>query len=120
VNIDQMRSLARAYVDLSNAHSLEAVLALFDEFAVYRSDLVGVFRGRKEIAEMMGSFFELHPDVSWEVGPFESGPGGSIEFDFVMRTTDADTGAPLVREGSERIAFTEAGKIRQVSVLARR
>jgi hypothetical protein len=115
-----MKTLARAYVDLSNAHRLEAILELFDEFAVYRSDLVGVFRGRKEIEEMMSSFFELHSDASWEIGDFEPGPGGSIEFDFLMRTTDADTGAPIVREGSERISFTEAGRIRQVSVLARR
>jgi hypothetical protein len=120
VEFQQMKALARSYVELSNAHQLEAILALFDEFAVYRSDLVGVFRGKKEIAEMMGSFFELHSDVAWEIGDFEPGPGGSIEFDFVMRTTDADTGAPLVRQGSERLSFTDAGLIRQVSVLARR
>lgn len=119
MDADDMRSLARSYVELSNGHDLDGVLALFDEFAVYRSDLVGVFRGKREIGEMMGSFFDLHPDVAWEIGEFEPGPGGSIEFDFVMRTTDSETGAPIVRQGSERLSFTEGGLIRQVSVLAR-
>ena len=120
MDAEKQKSLARSYVELSNQHDLERVLALFDDFAVYRSDLLGTFRGRTEIGEMMRSFFDLHPDVTWEIADFEPGPGGSIEFDFVMRTTDADTGAPLVRQGVERIAFTEAGLIRQVSTLARR
>jgi len=41
-----------------------------------------------------------------------------IEFDFVMRATDAASGETIERPGRERIVFTDAGLIAVIEVVA--
>jgi len=112
-------SLARKYVALSNKHRLTGVLALFDDYATYRSDQVGNFNGKEQIAEMMRDFFERYTDVSWEASAYQEGPADSVEFEFVMRATHPESGEAVERRGVERVSFSAAGKIRQVTVTSR-
>jgi hypothetical protein len=111
--------LARKYIALSNKHRLSDVLALFDDYATYRSDQLGNFSGKERIAAMMSQFFDRYPDVRWVASGFQAGPAETIEFDFVMHATHPETGEPVERRGVERIAVTAAGKIRQITVTSR-
>ena len=86
--------------------------------AAYRSTRVGEHRGRAAIGAMMAEFFAAYPDVTWEVAAYEDDGEGAVAFDFVMRATDAATGAAIERPGRERIVFTEAGLIAAIEVVA--
>ena len=100
-----MRSKAKRYIELSNAHDLDAIEAMFSEDATYRSSNVGEYQGRGKIMAMMRKFFALRPDISWQIDELREIEGG-IEFDF--RTCDG--------QGTERVYFDDAGLIRRIEV----
>ncbi len=110
--------LARVYVERSSTQDLAAILPMLDADAEYRSTRVGNHRGRETIGAMMGGFFAGYPDVAWRVARYEVVGPDAIEFDFVMRATDAETGEKIERPGRERIVFTDAGLIRVIVVVA--
>jgi len=116
---DKRIALARLYVARSNDHDIAGVMQLLDEFATYRSNKVGTFSGRQEIQKMMEEFFELFPDVHWHVENYDNGPADSVEFDFRMTATHAESGQPVERRGHERVSFTSRDRIRQVTVTVR-
>ena len=105
--------LARIYVERSSDQDLAAILPMLDADAEYRSTRVGNHRGREAIGAMMGGFFAGFPDVAWQVADPDT-----IEFDFVMRATDAASGETIERSGRERIVFTDAGLIAVIEVVA--
>ena len=112
-------ALARKYVEWSNLHRPDRLTELLDEFAIYRSDLVGDISGRAAIGEMFELFFERYPNIKWNVSGYTEGPAESVEFDFIMKTTHPDTDDEMERHGTERLAFTDRGLIRQVTVTGR-
>jgi len=112
-------SCARHYVELSNAHQLDAIFDQFHPDAVYLSTTTGEARGRAAIAGMMRAFFARFPDVHWETGPYElEADGQTVRFRFTRRYTDPETGAPASVEGLERIRVNSEGQIVEVSVEA--
>jgi len=110
--------LARIYVERSSGQDLAAILPMLDADAEYRSTRVGNHRGREAIGAMMGGFFAGFPDVAWQVAQYEVVGTDTIEFDFVMRATDAASGETIERPGRERIVFTDAGLIAVIEVVA--
>ena len=110
--------LARVYVERSSSQDLAAILPMLDADAEYRSTRVGNHRGRDAIGAMMGGFLAGYPDVAWQVAAYEVAGPDTIEFDFVMRATDAATGETIERPGRERIVFTDAGLISVIEVVA--
>ena len=110
--------LARKYVELSNQHDLNAILPMFDDNATYSSSQAGRFSGKEAIGKMMGQFFAIFPDVSWKVTSYRTVENRSIEFSFLMHTTNKQTGEPINREGIERIIFTLDNLISHIEVSA--
>jgi hypothetical protein len=109
--------LARAYVALSNSHRPELIIPLFAEDAVYSSSAVGEFRGPAAIGNMMRGFFKRYPDVFWLCTNF-SYHRERVDFDFSLQAIDAESGAPLLRSGAERIYYDDRGSIKRLEVQA--
>ncbi len=108
--------LAKDYVAQSNAHDLSRILRMFHDTATYASPHVGRFSGREEIGEMMKEFFGAYPDVEWEVAGYHEIGDAIVEFEFLMRATEAATGDRIERDGIERIEFTESGLISHIAI----
>jgi len=106
----------KAYVALSNAHRLTLILPMFAEEAVYRSSYVGEFNGRGVIGDMMTDFFSRFPDVRWNVPEYRPAGDRAVDFEFVMTATETLTGNHIVRNGLERIEFTDDGLISLLEV----
>ncbi|SVA95475.1 uncharacterized protein METZ01_LOCUS148329 [marine metagenome] len=109
-------ALARRYVELSNAHDLDRVIPMFDNFASYHSSQYGSFTGKQSIQEMMQGFFSGYPDVHWTVDAYTLETDNSVSFFFVMRATRAETDDRDERQGKERICFGEDGLITHIEV----
>jgi len=109
-------SLAKNYVELSNAHDLASIKPLFDPDATYHSDFFGEYRGSDVIHAMMIEFFTRFPDAHWQVPEYRSIKNDGAEFTFVMTGTHAPTGERVQRHGLERIFFTPQGLIRHIAV----
>ena len=103
---------ARRYVELSNAHDLDAIEAMFHEDATYQSANVGEHEGREAILVMMRAFFAHNPNIRWDVDAYREIDDGGVEFDFTARAGGGE------RRGTERIYFDDAGRIRRVEVEA--
>ena len=108
--------LARKYVNLSNRHELEMVFRMFDENAVYHSNYVGSFKGLVAISTMMREFFARHTDVRWVVDKYSVSKKGGVEFDFVRRNSDPESGKETSGRGRERIVFNDTGLIMEIEV----
>jgi hypothetical protein len=109
-------ALARAYVALSNAHRVDLILPMFADAVTYHSVNVGRFEGGDAIGSMMADFFARLPDVAWDVREYRCVGDGTVDFDFRMTATDADTGDSIERTGLETIAFTSEGYISRIEV----
>lgn len=107
---------AERYLALSNAHALEDIFAMFEPGATYRSSQFGAFAGIETIKEMMTSFFTRFPDTHWEVGEYVPTDDHAVEFDFIMRAHEKDSGEAVERHGRERIEFSPGGRIRHIEV----
>jgi ketosteroid isomerase-like protein len=116
MNSDAHIDLAKDYVAQSNTHDLSRILRMFHDTATYTSPHVGQFSGREEIGEMMKKFFDAYPDVEWEVAEYHKIGDAIVEFEFLMRATEAETGDRIERDGIERIEFTEPGLISHVAI----
>ncbi len=103
---------ARRYVELSNAHDLDAIETMFQQDATYQSANVGEHEGREAILVMMRAFFAHNPDIRWDVHEYRSLDDGGVEFDFTARA------GGTARRGTERVYFDDAGLIRRVEVRA--
>lgn len=77
-------SLAREYVDASNAHDLARIRPMFVANARYQSSGVGDHEGAETILAMMQGFFETNPDVHWAPENFSVIENNGVEFDFVI------------------------------------
>ena len=108
--------LAKAYVALSNAHSLAFILPMFSDTAKYQSTNVGQFAGRKAIGEMMAAFFSRFPDVHWQVPNYRYAEKNRVDFEFIMTASEAHSGDRVERRGLEQIEFSEEGYISRISV----
>lgn len=108
--------LAKTYVALSNAHSLDFILPIFSESANYQSSSVGQFTGRKAIGEMMGEFFKRFPNVRWQVASYRLATENLVEFDFIMTANEAESEDRIERRGLEQIEFNDDGLIVKISV----
>lgn len=108
--------LAKTYVALSNAHSLDFILPIFSESANYQSSSVGQFTGRKAIGEMMGEFFKRFPNVRWQVASYRHATENLVEFDFIMTANEAESEDRIERRGLEQIEFNDDGLIVKISV----
>ncbi|MEM8884496.1 MAG: nuclear transport factor 2 family protein [Planctomycetota bacterium] len=108
--------LARTYLELSNAHDLEAIFAMFSDDAVYESRNVGAHEGRAAIESMMRAFFAARPDIYWEVAEYRPIDGGGVEFEFLARHADPDSGEWTERRGRERLYFDDDGRLTRVEV----
>ena len=108
-------SLARAWVDHSNAHDLEAIARLLAAKARYEFANADTWEGRDAIVRMLRTIFADLPDVQWDTTGYEEVSPGRVAFDFRMHATDRD-GAPVAREGREVIEFTERGLITLIRV----
>jgi len=113
---DEEIELAKAYVALSNAHSVVLIAPMFVEQAVYQSSNVGKFTGRTAIIEMMADFFSRFPDAYWKVSEYRRAAEGVIEFRFAMTATESLSGNAIEREGLERIEYGDDGLIRRLEV----
>lgn len=112
-------ALARAYVDLSNAHRVDFILPMLADAVTYLSANVGRFEGGDAIGGMMAGFFARFPDVAWDVREYRYVGDGNVEFDFVMTATDGETGESIERKGLETIAFTDEGFVSRIEVANR-
>jgi len=110
---NKLIELARAYVALSNAHHIEHILSMFAAGASYHSTMLGDYRGRAAIADMMHEFFTRHADVYWEAGNYRC-DDHRVSFDFTMTADGDDTR----RSGAEHLEFTADGSIKKVTVEA--
>ena len=108
--------LAKDYVARSNAHDLSRILRMFHDTATYTSPHVGQFSSREEIGEMMKEFFGAYPDVAWEAVGYYKISDAIVEFEFLMRATEAATGDRIERDGIERIEFTDSGLISHIAI----
>ncbi|AWT60974.1 MAG: hypothetical protein DF168_02199 [Candidatus Moanabacter tarae] len=108
--------LARKYVNLSNRHELEMVFRMFDENAVYHSNSVGSFKGLVAISTMMREFFARYKDVHWVVDKYSVSKKGGVEFGFVRRSSDPESGKATSGRGWERIVFNDTGLITEIEV----
>lgn len=116
VSIEEEIELARKYVKLSNQHELEMIFRMFDENAVYHSHYVGSFKGLVTISAMMREFFAHHTDVHWEADKYSVSKKGGIEFEFVRRSSDPESGKETSGSGRERIVFNDTGFITEIEV----
>ena len=107
----ELTEIAKAYVALSNSHRVDLILPLFAAGAVYSSAVVGDYRGRAAIGDVMHTFFGKHPDVHWHAKNFRY-DDHRVSFDF---TLTADEGQ-LRRHGVEHLDFTADGSIKKVTV----
>lgn len=89
---------------------------MLDPAASYRSANVGNFEGRSAIAGMMADFFQRFPDVYWQVAQYRGVDSNTIEFEFEMTASEASSGVRIVRQGLERLEFTQAGYIKCIIV----
>ena len=119
MNPAEQIALARAYVALSNAHRVDLILATLADTVTYLSANVGRFEGGDAIGAMMAGFFARFPDVGWVVGEYRHAGDGTVEFDFVMKATDAESGESIERKGLETIAFSDDGFISRIDVASR-
>ena len=103
---------ARRYVEMSNAHDLDAIEAMFQESATYQSANIGEHEGREAILVMMRAFLAHNTDIRWDVHEYRSLDDGGVEFDFTARAGGGE------RRGTERVYFDDAGLIRRVEVEA--
>jgi hypothetical protein len=107
--------LARRYVELSNAARLDEALAMFRDDARYESSQVGAFEGRPAIEEMMRAFFDRYERPTWSVDSYTLVDDDTVEFAFTMTARAAD-GVAIERQGVERIAFDDEGRVFRVWV----
>ncbi|WP_282604659.1 nuclear transport factor 2 family protein [Pelagibius sp. Alg239-R121] len=111
-----LTALTQHYVECSNRHDLAAIGPMFAEDAVYRSSSVGTYQGRAAILEMMTTFFESFPDVTWEIADTRPDRNRAVVFDFTMRATKAESGEVIVRNGVELLRFSDSGSITEIDV----
>ena len=111
-------NLARNYFEQSNQHNLDTILPMFDDNATYNSSQVGSYEGKEAIGEMMKDFFVHYPDVFWEIKSHRPVEDNGIEFIFMMRASNINTGEHIERQGLERITFTLDNLISHIEVSA--
>lgn len=109
-------ALAASYVEASNQHELDKIMALLDGTACYTSSNVGSYSGVEDIIQMMAGFFTNFPNVRWQVSRYEVTDPLSVSFEFRMTATNAKTGEEIERLGLERIDFKDDGKIIHIEV----
>ncbi|MGI9483087.1 MAG: nuclear transport factor 2 family protein [Hyphomicrobiales bacterium] len=107
---------AREYVAASNAHDLGRVEALIAEGAVYDSSSAGFHSGKAAIRQMMDQFFEAFAELHWETYDWQKDGDDAWAFDFTMTGKNAETGAEIRRNGTERIWVGDDGLIHKVEV----
>jgi ketosteroid isomerase-like protein len=108
-------SLARAWVDHSNAHDLDAIARLLASQARYEYANSCAWEGRDAIVGMLRTIFADLPDVQWDTTGYQEISPGRVAFDFRMQATARD-GGPIAREGREVIEFAEGGLITLIRV----
>jgi len=107
-------AVARAYLEASNAHDLEAAGALLHRDCLYDSTAVGTHRGRGAVLAMMRDFFAAVPDAHWEAGDPALDGAGAVE---VAIRLSGNTGeGPLDSAGRERLEIGLDGLLRAVRV----
>ena len=65
---------------------------------------------------MMTGFFDVFPDVFWQVAEFRYANEGLVEFEFVMTASNLHSGEAIERKGLESIQFTDDGFIATIRV----
>jgi len=115
---EQNISLARQYVEHSNAHNLNAIRDMLSPKTRYTSSRVGEHHGLEAIISMMDGFFAGFPDVNWQVPEYKTETGNAVIFNFIMTATAKDSGDQINRNGVERIEFDASGLIIWIDVQA--
>ena len=118
MNTDQRLTLARQYLDLSNAHDLDHIFPMFDKDATYHSSQYGGQEGIARIQEMMKGFFTRFPDVNWQVDTYTPEGDNGVVFLFAMQGTNQESGEKVERHGRETIQFNDDGLITHIEVEA--
>jgi hypothetical protein len=106
----QRMTIAKAYVDASNAHDVDRIATLLDPDVAYRSSGVGAHDGAEKILAMNRTFFGDYPDVTWEPRNWRQIDDGGVEFDFTI------TLGGQSHRGVERVFVNDAGLITRVEV----
>ena len=110
--------VAKAYVEASNAHDLDAVERLLSEDAVYLSTGVGEHLGKRAIRAMMDTFFQTYKTLHWQTRNWESESENVASFDFVMTGMHCETGNKIEKAGREGIFMGKDGLINRIEVRA--
>jgi hypothetical protein len=110
--------LAQLYFDLSNARDLKTVETLLQLSITYSSDNTGLYFGRENVMKMMREFFDLFPQLHWEVHSLISVSEHIAEIIFTLTGTKND-GTKITRPGIERIVV-EQDLIRHIEVRNRK
>ena len=111
-------ALAKAYVELSNAHKPALISSLLTDSIQYQSTGVGDFSGKVNVINMMTGFFNQFLDVSWQVESYRIIENQTVEFNFIMNVTNKDSLEKIQRNGLETIIFDQNGLITTIRVEA--
>ena len=106
--------IVKKYFELSNAHNLDEVEALFTDTTVYISANTGSFTGKREIMEMMREFFAGFQKLHWDIQSGEETNPDTVTFDFIVTGVKND-GENVEKEGLESITVID-GKIERVEI----
>lgn len=104
---------AEEYFFASNQHDLAKISSQISEEIEYVSTGVGSFNGKKDVLDMMSSFFTKFPNVSWKIINDPASINSSVVLRFEMRLHPND--APIT--GTEVLTFADDGQIVRITVI---